>query len=37
MQPMTPSGIPLTMICEGRERNGNGTSEPMTTNGLSSG
>lgn len=33
MQAMVPSGIPGTTIDEGRARNGNGISEPISTSG----
>ena len=34
MQAMTPAGMPGTRICEGRVRNGNGISEPISTSGF---
>ncbi len=34
MQPMASSGMPGTRIVDGRTRNGNGTSEPISTSGL---
>ena len=34
MQPIAASGMPGTMMVEGRTRNGNGTSEPISTSGF---
>ncbi len=34
MQAITPGGMPGTIICDGRGRNGNGTSDPISTRGF---
>jgi len=34
MQAMLPGGMPATIVAEGRVRNGNGTSDPISTSGF---